>query len=348
MRKTVFGVRNMKKTTVFRAGADGYSTYRIPALIALPDGELLAFTEARSDDDDWAAMSLQMRRRSADGVWGKPVDVVQNSSGPAHNPVPFWADNKLHLIYGLDYKRFFIISSEDGGCTFGPAREITYVFEQMRDQLNWRAIACGPGGAVVMENGRIVVPVWLGLGTDPNGHSPCRTGSICSDDGGRTWQPGVLVEPVLFNTSEAQIAPVEGGLIMSLRNGEPSRRRGFAYSRDGLNWTRPELAESVREVCCQGSILRLPADGRLAITGPEPLDAEKILPRPPRERLTLQVSLDDGRSWQMIGVIEEGPSGYSALAADGDMLYCLYERWADSRYMDLVLAEIPYKLPKQH
>ena len=337
----------MKKTTVFKAGMDGFATYRIPALIALPGGELLAFTEARTDENDWAAMSLQMRRRGTDGVWGKPVDVVQNASGPAHNPVPFWAEEKLHLIYGLDYKRFFIISSEDGGCTFGPAREITYVFENMRDQLNWRAIACGPGGAVVMENGRIVVPVWLGLGTDPNGHSPCRTGSICSDDGGRTWQPGVLVEPVLFNTSEAQIAPVEGGLIMSLRNGEPSRLRGFAYSRDGLNWTRPELAENVREVCCQGSILRLPADGRLAITGPEPLNAEKILPRPPRERLTLQVSPDDGRSWQMIGVIEEGPSGYSALAADDDTLYCLYERWEDDRYMDLVLAEILYRLPKQ-
>lgn len=338
----------MRKTTVFKAGADGFATYRIPALIALPDGELLAFTEARTDGNDWAAMSLQMRRRDAAGIWGNPVDIVQNAAGPAHNPVPFLTGSQLHLIYGLDYKRFFIISSADGGRSFGPAREITYVFEKMRDQLDWRAIACGPGGAAAMESGRIVVPVWLGLGTDPNGHSPCRTGSICSDDGGKTWQPGALVESVLFDTSEAQIAPVKGGLIMSLRNGDPSRRRAFSYSTDGLNWMRPELAENVCEVTCQGSILRLPADGRLAITGPEPLDAENILPRPPRERLTLQVSLDDGRSWQKIGVIEEGPSGYSALAADENTLYCLYERWENPENMDLVLAEILYRLPKQH
>ena len=60
-------------TTVFCAGADGYHTFRIPALVAAHDGTLLAFAEGRRDGPgDAGAVDLVLRRSADRGrTWGR-------------------------------------------------------------------------------------------------------------------------------------------------------------------------------------------------------------------------------------------------------------------------------------
>lgn len=65
-------------------------------------------------------------------------------------------------------------------------------------------------------------------------------------------------------------------------------------------------------------------------------------------RLTVKLSLDDGQTWPVAKVLEEGPSAYSALAvlADGTIL-CLYEcdiltRMGDDRYLRLARFDMEW------
>jgi sialidase-1 len=62
---------------------------------------------------------------------------------------------------------------------------------------------------------------------------------------------------------------------------------------------------------------------------------------PDRKRLTVKMSYDEGWTWPVAKVLEEGPSGYSDLAMlpDGTIL-CFYEcgiitRMCDDKYLTL-------------
>ena len=83
---------------VFQSGSDGYQTFRIPALIKAPNGDLLAFCEGRVNNElDAGDIDLVMRRSKDNGKsWGK-LKII-------------WDDNKntcgnVHCIY--ENKAFF-------------------------------------------------------------------------------------------------------------------------------------------------------------------------------------------------------------------------------------------------
>jgi sialidase-1 len=61
-----------------------------------------------------------------------------------------------------------------------------------------------------------------------------------------------------------------------------------------------------------------------------------------RERMTVRLSRDDGRTWPVSVVLHEGPSAYSSLAVLGNgRIGCLYERGTNSPYESIVLEHIP-------
>ena len=196
-----------------------------------------------------------------------------------------------------------------------------------RGRLMAQQVAVGPGGVTQLKNGRIVAPVWLGGLDKPRRHDPCQTGSIYSDDGGKTWNAGEIIDIFPLGPSEAQIAPLsDGGALISLRNQGQQHKRGFAWSPDGAHWSKPVLADNVCEVNCQGSLISV--GDLMVITGPEP-EGDDIQKRE-RKRLTLRVSRDGGHTWSKGLVLVEGTAGYSALALQPDgALMCLYETWED-------------------
>ena len=71
-----------------------------------------------------------------------------------------------------------------------------------------------------------------------------------------------------------------------------------------------------------------PMPGRILFANPDVLEHE-FSPgnvEIDRKRLTVKLSQDDGTTWPVSRILEEGPSGYSDLAvlSDGKVL-CLYE-----------------------
>jgi sialidase-1 len=92
----------------------------------------------------------------------------------------------------------------------------------------------------------------------------------------------------------------------------------------------PELVEPV----CQASIVRYPGE-RGGILFSNPASTK-------RERMTVRLSRDEGKTWAHARVLNTGPSAYSCLAVlpDGTVA-CLYERGERSPYETLTLARFP-------
>src|SRR3954467_11672972 len=68
---------DVSETDVFNAGAEGYHTYRIPALVAMKSGTVLAICEGRKTGrGDHGDVDL-VQKRSTDGgkTWG-PVELI--------------------------------------------------------------------------------------------------------------------------------------------------------------------------------------------------------------------------------------------------------------------------------
>ena len=79
-----------EKTMVFQGGKEGHAIYRIPAIISLPNGELLAFAEGRvNGSDDYGDVNLVMKRSADQGKsWSDIQTLVDYDTLQAGNPAP--------------------------------------------------------------------------------------------------------------------------------------------------------------------------------------------------------------------------------------------------------------------
>jgi sialidase-1 len=104
----------------------------------------------------------------------------------------------------------------------------------------------------------------------------------------------------------------------------PGGGRAIATSRDGgLSWSPPVRDPALVEPGCQASLIRLADASRpdlIRLLFSNPAGAK-------RERLTVRLSDDGGKTWPVSRVLEPGPSAYSCLASlPGRAFGCLYER----------------------
>jgi sialidase-1 len=355
----------LDQVNIFEAGTGGYAHYRVPAIVVSARGTVLAFAEARkSTRGDWGAQDIVMRRSTDGGrtwtpprvvarvngaaggaIQPNPVAVSQNLDQPGeptyNNVVPI-TDRKsgaLHLLFCVEYARCYAMHSQDDGETFSDAFDITPVFEQFREEYDWKVIATGPGHGIQLERGRLLVPVWLSDGSGGHAHRPSIVAVVYSDDHGETWRRGQVVvrHPKLKNPSETVAVELADGRVMfNIRNESPEHRRAVSYSEDGVSgWTEPEFHEELREPVCMASVVRLsaqPRSSRNRILFANPHSSEPRDPNHPegshkRQNLTIKLSYDEGRTWPVAKSLEPGVSGYSDLAAGPDgTIYCIYER----------------------
>ena len=82
--------KDLSQTDIFKAGEDGYHTYRIPALVVSTQGTLLAFCEARrnsaADDGD---IDLALKRSFDNGATWEEMQIIwQDGENTIGNPCP--------------------------------------------------------------------------------------------------------------------------------------------------------------------------------------------------------------------------------------------------------------------
>ena len=326
------------ETDVFTAGAEGYHTYRIPALLKTKTGSLLAICEGRKTGrGDHGDVDLVQKRSTNGGkTWG-PLELIYEQGGTAKvtigNPCPV-VDQDTGVIwfpFNRENDAVFMMSSSDDGRTWTKPRDITADVKKS----DWTWYATGPGNGIQLKigkyKGRLVIPCDHRVGdakpTDKgNWDKAGRSHVIYSDDHGQTWKLGGATD---YSMNECAVVELtDGTLMLNSRSYRGKACRGVSLSKDGgETWgpttDDPTLVESV----CQASLIRSPT-GLLIFSNP-------AVPRG-RNHLTVRSSSDEGKTWPHSRLLCEGSSAYSSLAVlPNSEIGLLYER---DDYKRIVLA----------
>lgn len=348
------------KIDLFRADAGGYKQYRIPGVVVTKAGTVLAYCEARKTTSDWATIDVLMRRSTDHGkTWDDPRKIADVPGPKERSPVALAkklgakddvtynnpvmiadAGGAVHFLFCLDYFRCFYCRSDDDGKTWTKPTEITAsAFDPFKKHIDWKAVATGPGHGIQLKSGRLVVPVWLSLGTGGSGHGDSVSATIYSDDAGKTWKPGDVAIPNTkewASPNECCVAELsDGSVMLNARSPSKANRRLVTISKDGATkWSEPKFDDTLPEPVCMGSLLSVPgAKPVLLFSNPDNLDRAGAKPPPApgtgrdRKNVTVRLSTDDGKTWSAKRTVESGFSAYSDLAraSDGTILL-FYER----------------------
>lgn len=209
-------------STIFENGKDGYNVYRIPSLVALPGGHVVAFAETRTTELSDCAENDIVAKISTDGgrSWGELICVAESDASSLNNPTAVYIAemNRILMLFqeyppkqnegsantgveGEGICRIYTVFSDDGGRTWSPKAEITR-------QAKLPAVtgfAFGPGVAIRVvsgpDKGRILVPA-----NASGGEGGWFNYLVYSDDAGESW--GILPGQSSYGTNESQIIQV--------------------------------------------------------------------------------------------------------------------------------------------
>ncbi len=330
-------------TSLFTSGTEGYHTFRIPAIIRTPN-RLLAFCEGRlSGGGDSGEIDLVMKHSVDGGDTWSPLSVVSHDPGfTCGNPAPVydtrsgklvlvWTKNpasakESRILTGEDLPRaVWVMDSRDEGATWSAPVEISAT----ASKPEWRWYATGPGHAIQLKSGRLLVPANHSLGPEFSGWY---SHVIFSDDGGTTWATGGTHEGF---TNESTVAELpDGRVYQNMRSYTGENRRRVSYSVDGgLTWSADQSDPALVEPVCQASVL---GDGvRFLLLFSNPANTK-------REKMTVRASTDGGATWPNAIELYAGPSAYSDLVfLNETTVACVYERGMQGAYEEIVVTRIP-------
>lgn len=315
------------RLTIVKAGQEGYHTFRIPAMIATPKGTLLFFCEGRRDSArDDGSIDLVMRRSSDKGASWSALQVIYRETGKVTigNPAPV-VDHKtghIHLLFTRENERLFSTISQDDGKTWSAPREHTHSLSKW--EYPRVMVATGPGHAIQLRSGRMIVPVWISdrprhLRFKDTEKTRIRAGVIYSDDAGESWLVGGLVPAEINRLHEWMILERSDGTLLGNLRAHGAGSRVISQSTDaGLNWSSPVLDTSLPDSTCQASILTLA--GREVVFANPAVSKTGGVDAPSRRNFTIRLSTDEGATFQYARVLHAGPAGYSDLARTSDGL----------------------------
>lgn len=363
---------------VFTSGTEGFKSFRIPAIIKLTDGSLLAFAEGRVDGmNDFGNIKI-VTKKSIDGgkTWGPLKIAVINNSLQAGNPSPVvdltdpaYPKGRIFLFYntgnaseskvrkGQGLREVWYKTSADGGDSWSAPVNITLqVHRPKQPQINaaynfaedWRSYANGPGHAVQFASGkykgRIYVAANHSAGEPQSHYADGRAHGFYTDDHGKTFKLSDNINTPGGN--EAMAVTLSGNkLMINARNQLGNiRERIVAISNNGgENWDTTYFDPQLPDPVCQGSILNIgKVKGKAVLAFCNAADTVK------RDNLTLRISFDEGKTWPISKVIAKNPAGeidgysaYSDIVKLSDThIGVLYEK---NGYKEIVFQDVSWK-----
>ncbi len=320
-----------------RDGEGAFPHYRIPAIVHLPGGDLLASFDGRPTGIDAPGPNSILQRRSTDGgrTWGEQTVVA---AGQADEPRHGYSDPSyvydaetgtlfnFHVFskdvgfadsaVGNDDDDRAILSasvsvSSDDGRTW-TERSLTSVVKP--DPIAGTFATSGHG--IQIERGpyagRLVQQY---AGRYPDG--TVRAYSVYSDDHGESWQMGA---PVGTNMDENKVVELsDGTLMMNSRMNHDGTARFVALSDDGgQTWSDPEADATLVDPRNNASIISLWPGAPAGSPEAAELLFSNAASASSRSQGTVRYSCDDGATWPVARTYQPGAHSYSDLVALGD------------------------------
>lgn len=346
------------KSSVFRAGDDGYHTYRIPVIVRAVNDDLLAFAEGRKNSPaDNGDIDIVLKRSTDAGkTWSKLQVVEDEWDDPTAkvwlgNPTPvvdrcdIEHPGRIWLVFTRSNSRVFVSSSDDDGRSWSERREITSEVKKP----DWDWYATGPVHAIQLTRrkhaGRLVAPC------DHGTAKKAARGShlIFSDDHGATWKLGAtdthaVADPIHPDECVA-VELADGRIYVNSRDerGTDPATRLIAVSSDGgESFDAPFAGEpKLTSPVVQNSVLRFAAKDQG--------DAENLLiysgPSDPKQRrdLTIRTSRDEAKTWGQDTIIHRGPAAYSDLVKLADDEFGVIYEAGERLYAEILFAKVRLK-----
>ena len=281
-----------KPVPVFISGSEGHATYRIPAIIILPNNELLAFCEGRvNSDNDFGDINIVMKRSIDKGkTWSSIETIVDIDKLQAGNPAPVvdlkdpaYPNGRIFLFYntgnnhegevrkGNGLREVWYKTSIDNGKTWSAATNIsTSVHRPKQPKLNadynfkedWRSYANTPGHALQFlegkYQGRIFIPANHSANSPQKNSEDYDAHGFYSDDHGKSFHLGESLK--IPGSNESTAAEISNNrLLLNARNqkGDIKQRITAISSDGGVHWDTTYFDNQLPDPICEGSIEEL-------------------------------------------------------------------------------------------
>ena len=325
---------------IFRGS--GNIHYRIPALLCLTNGDILAFADKRygGAGDLPNRIEVVVKISTNNGTnWSAEsiVTPISSSKQDGHGDTAVVQDRKTGDIlavvaYGNGFIqsepnnqiRIRVMRSKDNGKTWqGPVDITSQIYGPgCKDPVrrNWYAAFVSSGNGLQMRNGRIMFVINVRETEQSKSATTFKNYVMYSDDGGYKWKVSKESPKNLKGGNEAKVVELnDGSLLMHIR-WTPNRLQSRSYD-NGETWTEATVISSIPASHSNGDLIVYTSklngydkDRLITLVDSRPWNGSVNANQGGPGNPVFHVSYDEGQTWQYKKQLWSGAAGYSSLA----------------------------------